>query len=199
MLEGAERWAGWDAYHLESVKDEPITEVIDLINALRVEGHEIVAFTARPAKFRAMTMSWFVEHGVMIDDIMMRADDDYRPAVEIKTALSIERFGENLRDKVCLVIEDREDVCAAFMVLGVTCLQVNAVRRRRDARDEEAAGVAPEVEGEKSGEGEGQGREVAREKSSIRAGVAREKSPRQKGKASLRPAVVRRGKKDDRG
>lgn len=117
---------GWDAYHAASEKDEPIHDVMSIINSLAFHGDwYIIALTARTEKWRSLTNRWLVKHGINIDELLMRPDDAYHPAPEIKVQLAQERFpGDQLKDQVAFLIDDREDVCEAFHQLGITTLQV---------------------------------------------------------------------------
>jgi phosphoglycolate phosphatase-like HAD superfamily hydrolase len=108
----------WDSYHLASDGDAPISEMVSLVNSLSQAGHEVVGFTARPDKWRGLTMAWLVRHGVMITTLLMRADEDYRPSDTLKMALA-EEFGI---ERVDMIIDDREDVCLAFKAKGITAL-----------------------------------------------------------------------------
>ena len=117
---------GWDAYHAASAQDEPIHDMVAMVNAMYGSGKTIIGITARPEKWRLLTMEWLVKVYVSMDEILMRPDDAYHPAPEIKVALALERFDNesNLKDQVALVIDDREDVIEAFRALGVTAIQV---------------------------------------------------------------------------
>jgi len=116
---------GWDAYHAASKDDEPIHDVVNMINAMRAGGMYIVGITARPEKWRKLTMELLVKHGAMFDELLMRPDEAYHPAAEIKLKLAAERFGERFKDEVALIIDDREDVVAAFREAGITALLVH--------------------------------------------------------------------------
>lgn len=119
----------WDTYHAASVADEPIHDVMSLINSLAGSLTDdewiIIGLTARPEKWRSLTMQWLVKHGIHMDELLMRPDESYNPAPEIKVQLAQERFpGDQLKDNVAFLVEDREDVCEAFHNLGITALQV---------------------------------------------------------------------------
>lgn len=117
---------GWDAYHSASPADEPIHDVMMMINALHSQGWTIIGLTARPEKWRRLTMDWLVNHFIKMDELLMRPDEAFHPAPEIKVQLVLEHFGsqEAMQSKVAFLIEDREDVCEAFHQLGITTLQV---------------------------------------------------------------------------
>lgn len=114
---------GWDAYHSASVADEPIHDVMSLVNTLHNDGWTIIALTARPEKWRNITMAWLVKHGIKVDEILMRPDEAFHPAPEMKLQLAAERFSD-ITNQVAFLIEDRDDVCEAFHALGITTLQV---------------------------------------------------------------------------
>lgn len=113
----------WDAYHSASVADEPIHDVMSLVNTLHNDGWTIIALTARPEKWRNITMAWLVRHGIKVDEILMRPDESFHPAPEMKLQLAAERFSD-ITNQVAFLIEDRDDVCEAFHALGITTLQV---------------------------------------------------------------------------
>lgn len=127
MLEGAEKWNGWDAYHAHAYLDNPIVEVIQLVNSLSRKFH-VIAITVRPDKWRQMTMEWMIRNGVMIEEILMRPDDDFHPSPELKMMLARQRFTDVTKE-IALVIDDREDVCTAFRSIGITTLQVSMGKR----------------------------------------------------------------------
>jgi hypothetical protein len=112
----------WDAYHMASIKDPPVQEMVNLINAMSLTGHVVYGFTARPEKWRKLTMDWMVSHEVLIFYVLMRNDEDFRPADQIKTELVDDYLK---RITIDLVIDDREDVCLAFKARGITTLQVS--------------------------------------------------------------------------
>lgn len=118
--------SSWDEYHAASVNDEPLHDMVDLIRALAMQGSNIIGFTARPAKWRRITMEWMHRGTIPLHELLMREDEDYRPSVEMKLALARSRFKDDngIRDNVAFLLEDRDDVVAAFRALGVTVLQV---------------------------------------------------------------------------
>lgn len=117
---------GWDAYHAASVNDDIIHDVANLINSLSRCGWTIIGLTARPEKWRNISMQNLVKHEVAMDELLMRPDEAFHPAPEIKVQLALDRFGsdDELRRQVAFLVEDRDDVCEAFHALGITTLQV---------------------------------------------------------------------------
>lgn len=126
----------WDEYHSWSIGDKPLYDICELLRAAR--KHDELAFvgiTARPEKWRQATMAWLVRHDIRLDYLMMRAEDDYRPAPPLKLDLMDKFLAEhNLeRDAVVALLEDRDDVTAAFKGVGITVLQVHARRGKQEA------------------------------------------------------------------
>lgn len=118
---------GWDAYHLASENDKPITEMIWLVNHLKLSGWLIICLTTRPEKWRQLTMGWLIKHGVHFDELVMRPDKDFRPAPIVKVEQAQKIVADLTR---CIVIDDREDTIEAFKAIGVTTLQVSANGRQ---------------------------------------------------------------------
>lgn len=120
----------WDAYHSAAIDDPPVHDMIDLLRSIGGE-HDLWGLTGRNEKWRALTNGWLLKHGLLLDDILMRPDDDFTPAAELKIRMVRERLGpdEAIRRQVLSVLDDREDVLAIFAAIGVTTLQVTAGRR----------------------------------------------------------------------
>lgn len=121
----------WDEYHAANSKDEVIYEMKAMLNALDAANYQLIGFTARPAKWRKQTLDWLLAKDVPLDDLLMRPDDNYRPAPEVKLELVRAFFkgaDHMMKSATAFILDDREDVCAAFKGLGITALQVHARR-----------------------------------------------------------------------
>jgi len=116
----------WDEYHAASINDEPVADVVNLLRSLATD-YELIGITARPEKWRHLTFNWFIRHGIPIDAILMRPDDCYDPSPKLKMDLALQTY-KSLKDNVAFILEDRDDVCAAFREAGITVLQVHARR-----------------------------------------------------------------------
>lgn len=112
---------GWDEYHAALSRDEPVAAMKTFVGEMSERGHQVTVVTSRPEKWRAATNEWLLRHKVAVDEVLMRPDDDYRPSPQVKTDLAVKRFG-SLRE-VDLMVDDRDDVIAAFRSRGVYCLQ----------------------------------------------------------------------------
>ena len=121
----------WDDYHLASIKDEPVPALASLVRILNesrksfAPGVSLVGLTARPEKWRQLTLKWLVQHDVPLTHLLMRPDDDYRPAKELKLDMARGFVAPHALEDVpgVMVIDDREDVVMAFNNIGIVGLQ----------------------------------------------------------------------------
>jgi len=116
----------WDDYHTASLHDEPLEDIAFLARVLHGHGCKIVAMTARPEKFRQITMRWLVQEAIPVSELLMRDNDDFSPEAKMKIQLAISHFGSEdaIRENVAFVVDDREDVVGVFQAIGVTGFQV---------------------------------------------------------------------------
>jgi FMN phosphatase YigB (HAD superfamily) len=127
----------WDAFHSEAHKDEPIYDIFRTLEFLsnscdpKKSGYDLVAVTARPERYRAATLQKLIENGITPTDILMRPEDNYDPAPQLKVYLA-QCYFEGDFSEVKFVIDDHPGVIAAFRELGVTGLLVHSVHGRRD-------------------------------------------------------------------
>lgn len=117
----------WDEYHRWGCHDRPVQELVLLLSAIQSK-FVLVGITGRPEAFRGMTQKWLIDHGVPLDELMMRGNDDYRPNARMKLEMAKEKFGEPLKDHIAFVIDDNEEVISVFAGECVTTLQVT-IRR----------------------------------------------------------------------
>jgi len=68
--------------HNASQFDVPLTDMVDLLVALKAGGHPLIGITARPDKWRALTMEWLIKFNLawLLDELLMRPDDGFRPS-----------------------------------------------------------------------------------------------------------------------
>lgn len=117
----------WDTYHFNSQYDKPIHSIKNLINTLSLQGYIIIAHTSRPEKWRDLTIGWFIHHVIKIDELIMRPNDDFRPAHEIKIEQAKNRFlPDDFRNHVSFIMDDNDMTCSLYRELGITIFQVFA-------------------------------------------------------------------------
>jgi hypothetical protein len=114
----------WADYHKDGDKDVPLTDMCRMIETLSEAGHMIVALTSRPEVWRNDTVEWLDKHGITIDNLIMRPDNNFECSPDVKMRLVVEHFGEALSG-IELLIDDRADVCQRFRDAGITAIQVH--------------------------------------------------------------------------
>lgn len=114
----------WDAYNAAAIDDSPHLDVIEFLNHLS-KHYSICALTARPEKWRKVSMDWLIKHGVIADYLIMRPEGDFRPAPLLKTEIVKEVFKLSY---IAFILDDREDVIEAFKAINVTSFHVHAKR-----------------------------------------------------------------------
>ncbi len=121
----------WEEYHSRGKDDKPLEDMKMLIEIIAVgckEHHEapdleVWGITARPEKWRKQSMDWFYKHKIYLDNVLMRPENQFKPAPQIKIDLCKEH---NILDRILCIFDDREDVVSAFRELDITAFQVHA-------------------------------------------------------------------------
>jgi len=114
----------WDSFYAEVLNDEPIVEMIELLQMYGETSYSIVLSTGRNRNCMADTRKWLMTHGTALsyDTIFFRENNDHRPDYELKLdhikAMRLDGY-----DPV-LVFEDRSSVVNMWREQGIKCLQV---------------------------------------------------------------------------
>lgn len=114
----------WDFYHEQSAMDKPIPETLALVRGLFFAGWKIHSITARPERFRTLTLRTLIKFSVPIERLLMRADSDKRRAPDVKMDLVLNNF-EGINRNQMIAIDDREDVVLAYKSLSIVTLQIH--------------------------------------------------------------------------
>lgn len=119
----------WDAFHAESVNDEPIEATQRIAHALYMAGTRLIAITGRPEKFRDETLSWLAANAIPVESkyLLMRSDGDDRPSAQVKSELALKHCFDLAPEGILCVFEDHPNDVAMWKGLGFTVLQVNAL------------------------------------------------------------------------
>ncbi len=70
----------WGAFFAAAVDDPALEDGVALVRSLATDGADVVYLTGRPERCRADTVAWLAEHGLPEGELLMRRDDDRRPA-----------------------------------------------------------------------------------------------------------------------
>ena len=116
----------WEEFHNGLMSDRPNDDVAWFLSKLPSDAH-IVICTGRPERYRAATNAWLKKWNLshLIDDILMRPDDDFNSDSILKPWLLVNFLGDgrDARDYVKLVIDDRDSVVDAWRNIGLPCWQ----------------------------------------------------------------------------
>src|SRR5262245_30503038 len=109
----------WNAYHRMSIDDEPNMAVVNFINALKRDLITVVSLTGRPEKWRQLTNTWLLGHNIMLDELIMRPDDNFMSSPDFKLGALLARFDPHQT----VVLEDRDDVVTKLRGEGYNVFQ----------------------------------------------------------------------------
>lgn len=127
----------WLQFHERLKEDKPHADVMFLIELLRnlsdlraPDEVELVGCTGRNERWRPATERWLIDHGIPLDAILMRADDDFRSDAAVKVDLlnewhkSTGHAGCAIHERVAFILDDRDKVVEAWRDAGFNCWQV---------------------------------------------------------------------------
>lgn len=127
-----ERWAKYrqtgdlnDLHSMGAVlKDEPISQVVNTIEALSEQEHEIVILTARHEFDREVTEAWLRNNYISYQNLIMAHDDDESPAKDFKLWEIDNYFVRPLEKPGVLVLDDNPEIVEHLRKHGYTVFQV---------------------------------------------------------------------------
>lgn len=125
LIEPCKASGDWTRYHDLLGQDKPAADGIALYRLFRAAGFIIYGCTARPERWRNRTMEKLDQTNISFNGLLMRLDEAFLPSPEIKLGLARKQFGENFAQQILFIVDDREDVCAAFAAEGVSALQIH--------------------------------------------------------------------------
>jgi phosphoglycolate phosphatase-like HAD superfamily hydrolase len=105
----------WDAFFAAMDDDPPLPEGVALARRLADEGHALVYLTGRNESYRSLTSAWLARHGLPEGVLVMRAEDDRRPARLFKPQ-ALQRLAR--AGRVVTVVDDDVDVVATLRRQG---------------------------------------------------------------------------------
>ena len=114
---------GWDAYHQAAENDAPNHPVIQAVNALHDKGQTVFCVCTRPDKWRLLTLNWMVRHGVKVDTLLMRPEDNWDKDEQLREA-ALETIVSKNGDDVMFAIEENEKACEFYRAAGIPVLQL---------------------------------------------------------------------------
>ena len=108
----------WQAFFAAAVDDPPLEVGLETVRRL-AEVHEVVYLSGRPERCRADTEDWFTRHGLPPGELLLRRQDDRRPARLVKVQ-QLRRLAR--RAPVAVLVDDDPDVLDAARDAGFDVL-----------------------------------------------------------------------------
>ena len=119
----SELWGNWDAFYAKSIEDKQIEPMCNMVRFLS-SSFKVIILTAREERYREITQKWLDKNGIWVHSMIMRPNDtDHVSSPVLKPMLAERHLGKCWKQRVDLVIDDREDVLTAFRSLGIMTLQ----------------------------------------------------------------------------
>jgi hypothetical protein len=109
----------WPAFFRGMGEDPPNLSIVELTRRLSAD-HDIVIATGRPQEYLRDTLDWLTRHDIAPAEIWMRSAGDHRPDYTVKR----EMLDHIPRERIALVLDDRERVCDMWESEGLTCHRV---------------------------------------------------------------------------
>ena len=106
----------FDAFHRASLECPPHEHVVEAARQAKADGLDVVVVTARQERWRRLTGIWLALNDVPSDELLMRADHDERPDVEVKRSI-LRRIRK--RYEVVAAWDDNPSVIALWRSEGI--------------------------------------------------------------------------------
>jgi hypothetical protein len=110
----ARRPKDWDAF-FSTVGEDPVLEHGRQRLLHLAETYDIVLLSGRPERCRADTVDWLDRNGMTASRLVLRPDDDHRPAATLKAEL-VRLVGGP--DDIAVIVDDDELVIDRLRGLG---------------------------------------------------------------------------------
>ncbi len=115
----------WSGFFAAAVGDPLLAEGAAVAHQL-AEAHEVVYLTGRPERCRTDTLRWLSLHGLPDGVLLMRRDEDRRPARQTKLG-HLQALAR--RGTVVILVDDDPDVITAVTAAGVPTMLADWVPR----------------------------------------------------------------------
>ena len=132
----------WDSFFAAMDDDAALTDGVELAHRHAADGLDIVYLTGRNEGYRALTLAWLARHGLPEGRLVMRREDDRRPARLFKPQ-ALARIARDA--EVVTVVDDDAAVVEVLRREGWPVL--HATWMSAGADEQQALFDAQEVEG----------------------------------------------------
>lgn len=118
------------AFHKAFPQDKPYIPVVEILRGIVGRGvDEIVILTGMMERHRGNLKCWLNDNVDMImdDEILMRADDDFRSSPQFKLETIKDKFPKEFENKQIIMFDDRQDIVDIMTENGIHCFKVNQI------------------------------------------------------------------------
>lgn len=111
----------WKQYEEHMDLDSLNEDVYELCIRWQNSGGYVMILTGRNEATRIVTFNWLLKHRLSPEALLMRPDKNFRPDLEIKKELLMEKFGceHEVFKNVAAAIDDQEHMVAGFKEWGM--------------------------------------------------------------------------------
>lgn len=123
----------WEEFHSRLDLDQPNEDVSGFLTMVTdLHAAEIVFCTGRPETYREETEDWLKKYHFEHSALLMRGERDYRSDWRLKPEILAKwheeteprEYNRTLKQRVAVVLEDRDIMVKAWRALGLPCWQV---------------------------------------------------------------------------
>lgn len=118
----------WRRFYAACDKDTPCPQVLELMETLRRNGHDVIILSGRSDEVRDKTEAWLVNYTSFTKEeldhcLIMRKEGDHRTDIVLKEEF-LKKLPDADRNRLTGVFEDRSSVVKMWRDNGVQCYQV---------------------------------------------------------------------------
>ncbi len=111
----------WDSFYNRCGEDEPVTEIIEMVEHLS-RNYQIILMSGRRESCREATTEWFCKNSGINAKMYLRKDGDHRHDTIVKPEM-LKVYNIDIYD-IAFVLEDRNSMVKKWREMGLVCLQV---------------------------------------------------------------------------
>lgn len=112
----------WGGFFRAMSDDSPRTEIVEMVRALKLLGHQIIFVSGRPDTYRAQTEAWLSQVFPHYTTLFMRRGDDHRPDAVVKEEILKTYFFDT--STIHTVFDDRPRLVSMWRSHGLDVVDV---------------------------------------------------------------------------
>lgn len=120
----------WDVFYTYMGDDKIVPGIREIVFNFAENGHTIILMTGRPERFRKVTTGWLASNEVVYDELLMRDDNDRRPAAVFKKSCYQNEVMYN--HHVILAIDDEPAIAKMWMAENIPCIMPTGLTSIRE-------------------------------------------------------------------